>query len=339
MGCMFKMIWLPALLICAACGDSDTSDSVFTPTGAGGAAAGAAGAGGQGVGGSGTGQSGQSGEGGSAGVAGAGGSDAGAGGSDAGAGGTGAGAGGSAGVSGAVVKIHLVSSTAPFSHSDVLSGQTPITHLSGLRSYRIFRDDSDVEGVSVFDLGQGFIEVSYDDGADTLVATVPLKNIPEGTYTRGQVVHTHVRYRIAATAHNAGFAVPGEFDNLQVMSDGTTINGATYQSGHYEYVFNAAGSSFPLKGEGAPIPQQASTGGFAVKLVDGQWIYEFPVNVVIDHSLTSDVDAAIKVNMFESFRWQDQDAPGYAPQIFDVTPLSFEPVVKFGANSFVVTFN
>jgi hypothetical protein len=230
----------------------------------------------------------------------------------------------------------MTATTAPFPHSDGLSGQTPITHKSGLRSYRLFKDKNDAVGVSVFDLGKGFVEVSYDNGADTLVTEVPVTSIPEGVYTRAQVVHTHVRYRIKATAHNGNFVVPGEFDNVQVMSDGTTLDGVERQGGYYRYVFKGPGFDFPLEGQGAPIPTVPSSGGFSVSLVNGQWIYEFPVAFTIDHGVKGVVDTALHVNMFESFRWKDENKPGYAPKIFDVTAGSFEPVLRFGANSFEV---
>ena len=41
--------------------------------------------------------------------------------------------------------------------------------------------------------------------------------------------------------------------------------------------------------------------------------------------------------MHESFRWQDQATPGYTAGVLDVTPFSFEPVVRSGATSFKVT--
>lgn len=256
----------------------------------------------------------------------------------AGAGGSsGASGGGAAGVTGTQVRLHVKATTAAFNHTDGLSGQTPIDHRAGLRRYRIFKDAADTVGVTVFDLGNDFVEVSYNDKADTLVATVPLDSLPEGTYTRGELVHTHVRYKVNATAHNAGLTAPGTFDNVQVMSNNTTLDGTTYQSGHYRYVFEAAGVTFPKEGEGAPIPEQTSIGGFGVKFVNGEWIYEFPATITIVHGLTKDVDTTMELNMHESFRWQDQDTAGYTAGVFDVTATSFEPVKQFGANSFKVT--
>ncbi|MDW8249036.1 MAG: hypothetical protein RMJ98_07010, partial [Myxococcales bacterium] len=88
--------------------------------------------------------------------------------------------------------------------------------------------------------------------------------------------------------------------------------------------------------KGAPIPTQPDSGGFSVSFVGGQWIYEFPVSFTIDHDTQGVIDAVLHVNMFESFRWKDENKSGFLPKIFDVTPTSFEPVQRFGANSFEV---
>ncbi len=320
-------------LALAGCGSSDEADALATPPGNAGAAGAPGGSGGQG--GAGEGPGGEAGVGGEAGQGGA--SEAGQGGAGLG-GSAGGGAGqGGAGQGGALIHVRLASSTAPFPHSDGLAGQTPLDHRSGLRSYRLFRDASDTVGVTVFDLGKGFVEVSYNDGADTLVASVPITTIPEGTYTRGRVVHTHVRYRVKAQVHAQGLSLPGEFDNVQVMSDGTTLDGVERQGGYFDYKLNVAGMTYPFQGNDAPIPQQTSSGGFSVAIEGGQWTYEFPTTIVIDHGLPADTTTTLRVNMHESFRWEDQVEPSYAAGVFDVTPVAFEPVKRFGANSFSVT--
>jgi hypothetical protein len=108
------------------------------------------------------------------------------------------------------------------------------------------------------------------------------------------------------------------------------------KSGYYRYVFQATGASFPQEGQGAPIPTQPDSGGFSVSFVGGQWIYEFPVSFTVDHGVQGVTEAVLLVNMFESFRWKDENKPGFLPKVFDVTPTSFEPVLRFGANSFEV---
>jgi hypothetical protein len=41
-----------------------------------------------------------------------------------------------------------------------------------------------------------------------------------------------------------------------------------------------------------------------------------------------------EVNVHESYRWEDQDQPGYAKGVFDSTASTFEPVKAFGASRF-----
>lgn len=259
-------------------------------------------------------------------------------GGEGGTGGTG-GVGGEGGGGGAgpVVRIHLRSSAAPFPHADGLSGQTPLAHASGMRSFQLFADPSDPTPVVVFDLGTGFVEVDYADGADTVVATVPASSLTAGTFTLGRVVHSHVRYRVAATMHAQGMSLPGEFDNLQVMSDGTLLDGALRDAGYYEYAFVAGAQSFPASGTDAPVPEYLGSGGFSVVVEGSEWAYYFPVSLVVDPGTATDVDVYMDVNMHESFRWQEQALPDYAAGVFDATPVAAEPVVRFGANSHAVS--
>lgn len=249
---------------------------------------------------------------------------------------TSAGGAGGAPITGPVVRIHLRASTKPFPQTDGLSGQTPLSHASGIRKFQLFKDASDTSPVTVFDHGNGYVEAGYGDGDDTVVGTVVAKTLPAGTYTLGRVVHSHVRYRVAATVHAGGLDVPGEFENLQIMSDHTEIDGVIHDHGHYEIAFHAGGQTFPTSGEGAPEPVFPSSGGFSVKIEEGQWAYYFPTAVVIVPETPVDVDVVMEVNMFESFRWMDQIGGHNAPLVFDVTPPTFEPVLRFGANSYAV---
>jgi hypothetical protein len=235
------------------------------------------------------------------------------------------------------VEIRMRSSTAPFPHTDELSGQTPTAHSSGLRSLTLFRSKSDPSPFVVFDLGENPVEVDYADGADTLAYTARASDLPEATFTVARVVHTHVRYRVAATMHAMGLVVPGFFDNVQVMSDGTLLDGQLRDAGYFEYTFEGGGQSFPASGDDAPVPEYTSSGGFEVVRENGEWAYYFPVSLVVTPNITEDVQVVLSVNMHESYRWQDQTSPGYMSGVFDVTPTSFEPVLQFGANSFALT--
>lgn len=244
--------------------------------------------------------------------------------------------GGSGQGGGAEVRIHLTSSAAPFQHQDGLAGQTPLSHLSGIKSLTLFEQRGS-EPYVVFDYGQDSAEVDYADGADTVVHRAKISELRDGVYTVARVVHSWVKYRVQATLHTNGLSVPGDFDNFQAMSDDTRYDGVVYDAGDYTYVFDTGSMQFPISGSGAPIPEVPDTGGFSVVFEDGEWAYYFPINLPVDSSLETDVDVLLGVNMHESFRWQDQEVEGYEPSVFDTTASSFEPVRRFGANSFQLT--
>jgi hypothetical protein len=253
-----------------------------------------------------------------------------------GAGTSSAGGGGSTGTGTGTgsIAIHMRASTATFPHSDGLTGQTPLAHTSGIRSLQLFESVDDTDPLTVFDFGEESMEVSYADGADTLVYTADVADLPRKTFTRARVVHSHVRYRVTSTMHASGLDLPGEFDNLQVLSDGTLIDGRLRDHGYFEYEFEAGTQTFPLSGNDAPVPEWSGVGGFSVELEDGEWAYYFPVNLPVDPDLDTDVKVVLLVNMHESFRWTDEDSADFTAGVFDTTPTTFEPVLKFGANSF-----
>jgi len=268
------------------------------------------------------------------------------GGSEQGGGGAGAGSeGGAGGVGGQApeggaapaITIRFRSSTAPFPHDDGLAGQTPLSHVSGLRKLQLYPSPTDPNPLTVFDFGSDFVEVSYADGADTPVYTVPASTLPQGLYTVARVVHSHVRYEVASTMHVNGQALPGTYQNLQVLSDGTLLDGQLRNHGYYEYVFSTGYVDFPISGDNAPVPEWSETGGFSTKLENGEWGYYFPIELWVTPELTEDVDIVLEVNMHESFRWQDQSEPGFAPGVFDTVPTAFEPVKRFGANDFALS--
>jgi hypothetical protein len=249
----------------------------------------------------------------------------------------GSGTGGSTGSGTGQIDIHLTSSTAPFTHTDGLSGQTPTMHTAGLKSLKLYRSETDTAPLTVFDLGADSKTVDFADGADTLVYTATAGDLVSGNFTRARVVYTWVKYEVAATLHTSGLDLPGKFDNLQVLSDDTTVDGNTYDAGHYEYVFTTGGMSYPTSGENAPVPEWSGVGGFEVVSEGGEWAYYFPVSLPVDPTLNTNLRIDLAVNMHESFRWQDETMTGYVDGVFDTTTTTFEPVKQFGANSFALT--
>lgn len=234
------------------------------------------------------------------------------------------------------VTIRLASSTAPFPHADGLSGQTTRQTKQGVRRFRLLRSQNDPSPVVVFDHGSGFVEAGYDDGDDTVLGVGALANVPPATYTIAQMFVTHSRFTVASTMHYGG-AYPGDFVCVQALSDGTTLEGSVRSRGWYRYIFTTNGQSFPQEGANAPLPTQAETGGFTMKTDGGETYYELLTNLVIPPGITTDVTVVVHVNMNEAFRWEDQPLPGYVNGVYDTTPVSFEPVRRYGANSFTLS--
>jgi hypothetical protein len=199
----------------------------------------------------------------------------------------------------------------------------------------MYRTRDDAEPLLVFDHGEGYVEAGYNDGDDTIVGGAPVLELVEGHYIWGRVVISHMRYQIAATAHAMGMHVPGTFDNVQVLSDETEVDGAVHDRGWYRFVFSTAGYSFPLEGDtGAPDPTGPTGSPIEVVVEDGETVLYFPIDITVEHDVPGDVHQIIEFNVHESFRWEDQEGAGYAEGVFDVTPAGTELVRRFGANTY-----
>lgn len=239
---------------------------------------------------------------------------------------------GDAGSPGPRVFVHLRSTHAPVSHDSASSGQTPRGWVSGIRSLHLLRTEDDPDPVLVFSHGDGYVEASYADGADTLVGSAPLASVPEGTYTWARVVHTHVRFTIDATLHSSFGPLPGEVDELIVLSDRATLDGVTRAQGFYRYVFRTSGMEFPVEGSGFTLTPPSS-GGFYTRIEGGESAYYFVAPLEV-RDTGEDVNLVFEVNVHEGFRWIDADEPGFEPDVFDTTPASTETVVQAGANDY-----
>lgn len=234
------------------------------------------------------------------------------------------------------VFVHLTATHAEVTHAPGSAGQTPRDWVSGIRSLHLLRSMDDPAPFLVFSHGDGFVEASYADGADTVVGERPIAELERGTYAWARVVHTHVRFTLDATLH-AGFGpMPGVLEDEIVLSDRTTLDGATYAQGDYFTNFLYAGMSFPSRGSGYTVPAIAG-GGFSARVEDGETVYYFPAPLVVDDTLTEDVHLIFEVNVHEGFRWTDQPTADYAEGVFDITAVGTEPIVQAGANGYTYT--
>lgn len=247
------------------------------------------------------------------------------------------GAGSGSGSGGPGLALHLRATAAPFPHADDLSGLTPAAPRLGIVSLTLLRTASDLSPWVVFDRGTSFVDASLDDGADTAIATVPRADLVPGTFTRARVGVTHVSYEVPSRMHAAGLVTPGVFRNVQVLADGTVLDGVTRPSGWYRYSFLVGGApAGTVEGANAPLPS-APSAPFVLRVEGGRAFYDVPVLVVIGPDRDAPAKAIFTVNVHEHFRWRDEAQPGYAKGAFDTTPASFEPVIRFGANAFELT--
>lgn len=238
-----------------------------------------------------------------------------------------------AGVSGGDYLVHLRVSQDSFAHSDGNAGQTTSQTAQGVRTFFLLRTIDDPSPVKVLDLGSGFVEAKEDPGDDTRIGAVPSATIPAGRYVLARIGVSHSRFRVESRMHYGTGSADGIFDCVQALSDNTEIGGEVRKAGYYRYTFELAGKSYPQTGTNAPLPAQPTAGGFTLKTSGGQAYYELPIDLTIPEKISGDTKVVLEINMFDAFRWSDQAVPGFSAGVYDTTPISFEPVMRYGANS------
>jgi len=232
------------------------------------------------------------------------------------------------------LSVRILGTTAPFGHTDGLSGQTAIHASGGVRSLSLLRAMDDPAPVTLFDHGSAVVETGYDDGDDTVVATVALPEGLSGTFTVARLVQGYSRYEIDAAAHDGLTVEAGTMDNVLVMGDATMLDGTLRDAGYFEFSFTGPTVSFADAGNDWPIPLYSTTAGATAVVEDGQWAVYFPIVLDIPADPAPSSELVITVNMDDAFRWTDLLLLGYERGVFDITRISFEPVLRFGGNSF-----
>jgi len=235
------------------------------------------------------------------------------------------------------VDIHIAASTATFPHSDAYAGQTARGVRGGIRSLSLLRTSNDANPLVLFNHGAKPVEVGYNDGDDTVVATIPASTLRAGHYTLARMVQTHSRFQVDACAHGAS-SVDGTVDDVIVMSSGTMLDGAMRNAGFYQFAFSGGDVVQERTGDDWPVPVYSTTAGAWASVEDGEWAVYFPVNLDVDLDLPAPSLLSVVVNMDRAFRWMDStDVATNAPGVWDVADGSHEPVMQFGGNRFDVT--
>lgn len=308
---MRKWTWIGTALALAmaltgaACGDDDETG------GTGGTVTGTAGSGG---------------DGGTAAAGGTGGSTGGTGGSVGGTGG---------GVPEFALDIYVEGDSSATTIDDGYAGQTPTNYTMGVSRFDLMLSDSDPNPVTVFDHGDQYVEV--DMTASTLVGTGDLTQIPPNLYSHGRALLTMTRFDVNTTVHVNPVAVPGTVTVTAALSD-TTIDGQGRSQGWVQYTFNIAGGVTTV----GTLPQLPSTAGGTIVQEGGNTWLVFPLDtpMLIIPAPGTDHSATIIYQIFESFRWEDQNGNGYTADVFDAAADgAHEPVMNFGATDYEIVTN
>ncbi len=244
---------------------------------------------------------------------------------------------GSSSGSGPQVIIHVRATTEPFTHTDSLAGQTPRQHIYGIRALSLYRTAADPAPLLLFDHGNNFVEAPLANGSDTVVGRVAAATLPDDTFTMGRVVLSHIGYHVDAVMHASGNNLPGTFRNLHVFGNNVLLDAQTFQRGDYRYVFSSIAGDFTQQGANGPLPSVSAANGVSLVQEGDEVVLYLPANIVTSPDVQADVNVSFTLNTDKCFRWQDQEVAGNALNVFDTTPGSTEPVLKFGANSYLVT--
>lgn len=235
---------------------------------------------------------------------------------------------------GPFVSVHVRAVQTPVAHDPSSSGQTPSVQRMAFKSLTLYTSKDDPNGYVVYDLGDAAVEAGLGAGDDTVLAKLPISTLRAGRYTYARAGVSYLRYDVASTLHASGYSIPGKFENVQVLADGTMLDGQRRQKGYYRYTFVSNGlPPQTVEGSDAPTPLTTGQGGISLEPGTGGLVYGFPVDLTIDLGVTHDLNAIFELNTHENFRWVDLEIPGYAKGVYDTTPTSFEPVTSFGANS------
>jgi hypothetical protein len=218
------------------------------------------------------------------------------------------------------------------------SGETPADQRIGFLGLQLLQNTNDPSPLVVANLSAP-VDVGYNDGDDTVIATVPAKNLRAGHFTVAHVPIAYVRFTVAGTFHSTEIAVPGDFSDVIAMANGAMIDGTSRDQGFWETAFSSdGGTTYGMQtGEHAVIAQPGASSGIALDNANSPSKYVFSTDLDVDPTIDHDVRVVFHVNTYQDFRWQDSNAAGYTNGVFDVSSSGFETVTQLGANSISTT--
>lgn len=241
------------------------------------------------------------------------------------------------GVSGPSLRIWIAGDTQPVTFNDGLAGQTPKNFSMGIQKFVILRERNDPNPVVIFDYKDKFNPSPI--ATRTLVGQGAFSTIPKGTYPYGRTTVVNMKFEVDATAHAAGFAIPGLLKIYYAIGNHSDDQGKSYKIGDVVGSFNGAGQSYPYQNN-IPVNFSLSDPETWVDTTSGKTEFYFKIGKAIQSDgVTQDVDVTLNFSIYEAFRWRDLDRDKYTKDVFDMTtsPSTSEQVLRYGANNYRIT--
>lgn len=229
---------------------------------------------------------------------------------------------------GPFVNIYIEGDLSEKTFTDSLSGQTPSVYTLWLSRFDLMRSETDPEPVVLEDHGQDYVSADLIKDR-TRIARVRAASVPFGTYSHGRALFIAVEVTVAATLHFMGNPMVGDLDIFGVLSD-CVFEEEELHRDDVTYTFGAQSMSGVL-----PTLPSSPIGTIDRSEAGRTWlVLTFPEPLAVFGEPASDQDITVVCEIYESFRWEDQDLAGYQPDVFDINPPSYEPVMSFGASGY-----
>lgn len=239
--------------------------------------------------------------------------------------------------SGPMLTIVVEGSLEDLNITDGSSGQTPDPYFYGLQRLQMLDPTGATAPATVFDHAPG--QVMVDMLGRTVVARVPIADLPDGTYTQFRIVLTVLEATVNATVHDipsvGTLATP-----LAITYALSNVNNDDYEMRQGDAIIASSVLGVSFERHFPVSYPEPSPGGWA-ESVDGRTFVTFALAepLVVSSDVPADVAYVIRYYVHESFRWTDLRLEGYAAGEWDVSasPTGVnEAVTRFGANGFEV---
>lgn len=232
--------------------------------------------------------------------------------------------------SGPLISIYAEGDQTVKTFTDGLSGQTPSEYIMWVNKFELLRSANDSNPALVFDHGDTYAVADMLTADASLVGQIPAADVPPGSYTHARVVLIAASVTIDdAALHFMGTPTPGAVNIFAALSD-CIIDEQSYNQNDAEYTFNAQ----TIHGT---LPELPTT---PLGTIEQDGVLTFltvilPEPLDLRAPLENDQNVTVVFEVYECFRWQEQQQTNYQDGVFDFTDqFSYEPVMNFGATGY-----